>query len=411
MSLDVTTCRFCGSPLDVVCADLGMQPLANSYVREDQLASMEPFFPLRVLVCGSCMLVQSEQYESPETIFSDYAYFSSFSKTWLEHCKRYVDDVVRRYDLGPQKRVVELASNDGYLLQYFVERGIPVLGIEPARNVAKVAIAKGIPTIAEFFDTALGRELAATAPADLLVGNNVLAHVPDINGFVGGMKEILAPRGTITMEFPHLLNLLELNQFDTIYHEHFSYLSVLSAQRVFNAHGLRIFDVEQISTHGGSLRIHGCHIEDPRPDQPGLRSIVALEDDAGMGDIATYVDFGLKAIAEKRRILELLIGLKDAGQTIVGYGAAAKGNTLLNYCGIRGDFLDYTCDLNTEKQGLYLPGVRIPIRSPDEIPRTRPDYVFILPWNLRDEIMDQLSDIRDWGGRFISRAPSVEIFE
>jgi SAM-dependent methyltransferase len=408
---DVRTCRFCGAPLDVVCADLGMQPLANSYVREDQLAAMEPFFPLRVLVCGSCMLVQSEQYESPETIFSDYAYFSSFSTTWLEHSKRYVDDVVERYELGSDKRVVELASNDGYLLQYFVARGIPVLGIEPARNVAKVAIAKGIPTIAEFFNAALGRELAATAPADLLVGNNVLAHVPAINDFVGGMKEILAPGGTITMEFPHLLNLLDLNQFDTIYHEHFSYLSVLSAQRVFNAHGLRIFNVEQIPTHGGSLRIHGCHIDDPRADEPGLERVAALEEEAGMGDIATYVDFGLKAIEEKRRILELLIGLKDEGKTIVGYGAAAKGNTLLNYCGIRTDFMEYTSDLNTEKQGLYLPGVRIPIRAPDEIRRTRPDYVFILPWNLRDEIMEQLSEIRDWNGRFISRAPSIQIFE
>ena len=407
----LTACRFCRAPLGNVCIDLGVSPLANSYLRPDQLSAMEPFFPLRMLVCPSCLLVQTEDFGTPETIFTDYAYFSSYSTTWVEHSRRYAEQVVARYGLTQEHRVVELASNDGYLLQFFVQAGIPVLGVEPAANVAKVALQKGIPTLVEFFGRRLGAELGERTPASLLVGNNVLAHVPDINDFVAGMKLALAPGGVITMEFPHLLNLLRLVQFDTIYHEHFSYLSLLAVRNVFAAHGLRIFNVEQLPTHGGSLRIHACHEGDDREAEPGLQVVASLEEDAGMANLDTYLSLAGEAELEKRRILELLISLKALGSTIVGYGAPAKGTTLLNYCGIRSDFIDYTTDLSPEKQGLYLPGVRIPIRHPDEIARTRPDYVFILPWNLREEIMEQLAYIRDWGGRFIARAPSIQVFE
>lgn len=404
-------CRFCGAGLDTVCVDLGVSPLANSYVPESELASMEPFYPLRVLVCRECFLVQVAHQESPERIFSDYAYFSAYSTTWLEHCERYVDMAVERYGIGPDSQVVELASNDGSLLRYFVAQGIPALGIEPAQNVAEVAIENGVPTLVEFFGREVGERLGAERPADLMVGNNVLAHVPDINSFVAGMKAALAHDGVITMEFPHLLNMLELNQFDTIYHEHFSYLSVGTAQRVFNHHDLRIFDVEPISTHGGSVRIHACHAADPREDRAGLAEVMERERNAGLEDLTTYEAFGRGVVEEKHRILKLLVELKAQGARIIGYGAPAKGNTLLNYCGIRTDFLDYTTDLNPEKQGHYLPGVRIPILAPDVIERTRPDYVFVLPWNIREEVMQQLSYVREWGGRFIVRAPNIQVFE
>jgi hypothetical protein len=406
-----TNCLFCGAALEEVFVDLGVSPLANSFVKPDQLAAMEPFFPLRVFVCGSCLLVQSEPYAAPETIFVDYAYFSSYSKTWLDHCERYAERMTEMYGIGKDSQVIEIASNDGALLRYFAQRDVPVLGVEPAANVAKVANQKGIPTIVEFFGEKLGAELGGSTPADLLVGNNVFAHVPDINSFTEGLKLALAPGGLITIEFPHLLNLLELNQFDTIYHEHFFYISLGVAQRVFNAHGLRIFDVEQIPTHGGSLRIYGCHADDGRPEGEGLATVTEMERAAKLDELDAYRDFELKTRAEKRRILKLLVELKDEGKTIVGYGAAAKGTTLLNYCGVSTDFLDYTADLNPEKQGHFLPGVRIPIVSPDELERTKPDYVFILPWNLRDEIMEQLSHVREWGGRFIARAPEIQIFD
>src|SRR3954447_10997637 len=402
-----TLCRFCSAPLEATFADLGMTPLANSYVEPERANSMEPFYPLHALVCPQCFLVQLAQYESPDHIFSDYAYFSSYSTTWLEHSKRYVDAMVERFGLDASSHVVEIASNDGYLLQYFNERGIPVLGVEPAANVAEVAVAKGVPALVEVFGvgTAGGLE-----PADLLLGNNVLAHVPDLNDFVGGMKVALKAGGVITMEFPHLMRLIDQNQWDTIYHEHFSYFSFTTARRVFAAHGLRLFDVEELPTHGGSLRIYGCHGDDGRkPDTERARELLEREDAAGYSGTGIYEDFGRRVAADKRAILSLLIDLKRDGRRIAGYAAPAKGNTLLNYCGIGTDMVDYTCDLNPEKQGHLLPGSRIPIRSPDVLRDDRPDVVWILPWNLKDEISEQLAFIRDWGGRFAVRAPALQL--
>jgi SAM-dependent methyltransferase len=401
-----TACRFCGSALNSVFADLGMSPLANSYLSAEQCNAMEPFYPLRALVCERCYLVQLEEYESPHSIFSHYAYFSSYSTSWLEHSRRYAAAMVERFGLGPHSQVVEIASNDGYLLQYFAERGIPVLGIEPAANVAEVAVERGIPTRVEFFGVAAAPGLAA----DLLIGNNVLAHVPDINDFVGGMKLALAPGGVITMEFPHLMRLIEQRQWDTIYHEHFSYLSFSTARRVFAAHGLRLFDVEELPTHGGSLRIYGCHADDAaKPETERAAELRAREDAAGYSEPATYRDFGASVAADKRALLTTLIELKRDGRSIAGYGAPAKGNTLLNYCGIGRDFIEYTVDLNPHKQAHFLPGTHIPIRSPDALRDTRPDLVLILPWNLNDEIMDQLAFVRDWGGRFLIRTPELKV--
>jgi SAM-dependent methyltransferase len=406
------SCRFCQNELEHVFADLGMSPLANSYLKPEELGQMEPFFPLRALVCARCLLVQLEDYESPETIFSEYAYFSSYSTTWLEHSKRYCDLVVERFGLNATSHVVEVASNDGYLLQYFQERQIQVLGIEPAANVAKVALQKGIPTIVEFFGRDTAGELVDDWHADLLIGNNVLAHVPDLNDFVGGLTVLLRPRGVITMEFPHLLHLMEDKQFDTIYHEHFSYFSLLTVERVFAEHGLEIFDVDELPTHGGSLRIYAHHAED---ETHALTDSVAelrqTEERAGLGALDGYVQFGQSVQEAKRAILEFLIARKSQGATIVGYGAPAKGNTLLNYCGVGTDFLDYTVDLNPHKQGCFLPGTHIPIRHPDAIRETRPDLILILPWNLRDEIMQQLSFVREWGGQFAARAPEMTLYK
>jgi SAM-dependent methyltransferase len=404
------TCRFCARPLEHVFADLGMSPLANSYVAPDRLAAMEPFYPLRAYVCSGCLLVQLEQFETPEGIFSDYAYFSSYSTSWLEHCRAYVEQMVDRFGLDETSQVVELASNDGYLLQYFHERRIPVLGIEPAANVAKRAIEKGIPTRVEFFGVASATALASERSADLLLGNNVLAHVPDLNDFVAGMKILLKPGGVITMEFPHLLSLVEQNQWDTIYHEHFSYFSFRTVRAVFRAHGLRLFDVERLPTHGGSLRIYGAHDDDTaKPDTDGTTELLELESAAGFEDLATYTGYGRRVAADKLDILSFLIDRKRAGQRVVGYGAPAKGNTLLNYCGIGPEIVDYTCDLNPHKQGHYLPGSRIPICSPDRIRDDRPDVVLILPWNLKDEIIGQLGYIREWGGQFAARAPDLRL--
>ncbi len=405
------SCRFCSAPLTTVFADLGMSPLANSYLSPEQGNGMEPFYPLRALVCERCFLVQLEEFETPEHIFGDYAYFSSYSTTWLEHSRRYVETMVDRFGLGESSHVVEVASNDGYLLQFFHERHIPVLGIEPAANVAKVALQKGIPTLVEFFGVETARSLTGERKADLLLGNNVLAHVPDLNDFVGGMKVLLAEGGQITMEFPHLLRLVEDNQWDTIYHEHFSYFSFGTVAQVFEAHGLRLFDVDELPTHGGSLRIYGCHAEDPRPREPRAEELLERERAAGYGGIELYADYGRRVEEEKRQILEFLIALKRDGKRIVGYGAPAKGNTLLNYCGVGTDFLDYTCDLNPHKQDHLLPGTHIPIRSPDVLREDRPDVVLILPWNLKDEIIEQLSFIREWGGRFAARAPDLQLFE
>ena len=405
-----TACRFCGAPVEAVFADLGMSPFANSYIPPERANSMEPFYPLRALVCGNCFLVQLEEFETPEEIFSDYAYFSSYSTSWLEHSRRYAEQMIERLGLNAGSRVVEIASNDGYLLQFFRERKIPVLGIEPAANVAQVAVAKGIPTLVEFFGRETARSSADGSLADLLLGNNVLAHVPDLNDFVAGMKILLKPGGVITMEFPHLMRLIEDNQWDTIYHEHFSYFSFLTASRVFEAHGLRLFDVEEIPTHGGSLRIYGAHAEDDSKAQTdAARELLARERAAGFEQLDTYLGYGQRVRADKRQILSFLIDLKQQGLRVVGYGAPAKGNTLLNYCGIGPDFIDYTCDLNPHKQGHFLPGSHIPIRSPEEIREDRPDVVLILPWNLKDEIVEQLGFIRDWGGRFAARTPELTL--
>jgi 2-polyprenyl-3-methyl-5-hydroxy-6-metoxy-1,4-benzoquinol methylase len=406
-----TPCRFCSTPLEHVFADLGMSPLANSYLAPEQGNRMEPFYPLRALVCSTCFLVQLEEYESPDHIFSDYAYFSSYSSSWLEHSRRYVEAMVERFGLDGDSHVVEIASNDGYLLQYFAERGVPVLGIEPAANVAQVAIEKGLPTLVEFFGVQTAQRLLPDRAADLLLGNNVLAHVPDINDFVGGMKIALKPGGVITMEFPHLMRLIDEMQWDTIYHEHFSYLSFSTVRRVFAAQGLRLFDVEEIATHGGSLRIFGCHDDDgDKPDTAAAGELLAREQAAGYDRLETYLDFGRRMAEDKWEILETLIALKRDGNSLVGYGAPAKGNTLLNYCGVGRDFLDYTCDLNPHKQGHLLPGTHVPIRSPEAIAETRPDLVFILPWNLKDEVMDQLAFVREWGGRFVVRTPGLRVY-
>jgi SAM-dependent methyltransferase len=405
----VSACRLCGAPLEHVVADLGMSPVANDFLREEDLGRMEPYYPLCALVCAQCLLVQLEAFEPPERIFSDeYAYFSSYSQGWLDHARRYTDAVVERFGLDAKSKVVEIASNDGYLLQYFVERGIPVLGVEPTANTAAAAITKGVPTEVRFFGVDAAKDLRAEHTADLIAANNVLAHVPDLNDFVAGLALLLAPEGVLTIEFPHLLRLLEEAQFDTIYHEHFSYFSLLTASRALERHGLTIFDVEELPTHGGSLRIYAAHV--PRP--PGERVVALREREraAGIEELATYLAFAERVRREKREIVRFFAEQKDAGMSIAGYGAPAKGNTLLNYCGIGRDFIDYTVDLNPHKQGRYLPGTHIPIRDPDEIRRTRPDLVVILPWNLRDEVMEQLAFIREWGGRFAARSPELRIF-
>lgn len=400
-------CRFCAAPLTEVFADLGMSPLSNSYLTPEQGSGMEPTYPLLAWVCSECLLVQLQEFETPDEIFSDYAYFSSYSSSWLQHAERYVEQMMSSYGIDADSQVVELASNDGYLLQYFAQRGVPVLGIEPAANVAQAAEAKGIPTRVQFFGREAARQVATERQADLLLGNNVLAHVPDLNDFVAGMKILLAPGGVITMEFPHLMRLVEEHQFDTIYHEHFSYFSFLTVREVFAAHGLRLFDVEEIPTHGGSLRIHGCHADEPRPTSERADHLLERERVAGYGELGLYRRFARELPAEKRRILTFLIDLKEQGLSIAGYGAPAKGNTLLNFCGVGTDFLDYTVDLNPHKQGHLLPGSHIPIRAPEALRETQPDVVVILPWNLREEIVAQHAYVHEWSGRFAARSPEM----
>jgi SAM-dependent methyltransferase len=408
--MNKAACRFCGAPLEAVFADLGMSPLANSYLPPERVDAMEPFYPLRALVCGKCFLVQLEEFETPEQIFSDYAYFSSYSSSWLEHSHRYAEQMIERLGLDERSQVVELASNDGYLLQFFRERQISVLGVEPAANVAEVAKEKGIPTVVEFFGEDVARSLAGESAADLLLGNNVLAHVPDLNDFAAGMKVLLKPGGVITMEFPHLMRLIEENQWDTIYHEHFSYFSFLTVSAVFEAHGLRLFDVEELPTHGGSLRIYGAHADDAaKPETDAARELRERERAAGYESLETYLGYGRRVEEDKRQILRFLIELKEQGKRVVAYGAPAKGNTLLNYCGVRGDMIEYTCDLNPHKQGHYLPGSHIPIRSPEALREDKPDVVLILPWNLKDEIVAQLQFIGEWGGRFAARTPELTL--
>jgi SAM-dependent methyltransferase len=403
-------CRFCGAPLTHVFADLGMCPVANSLVTEATFGAMEPFYPLRALVCDRCFLVQCEEFETPSGIFADdYPYFSSYSTSWLAHCEAYASQMIERLSLGPDHTVVEVGSNDGSLLQFFHRRGIRVLGVDPAASVAQEAIVRGIPTLVRFFDEQVAAELAQDTSADLLVGNNVLAHMPDVAGFVAGMKRVLAPTGVITVEFPHLMRLVEESQFDTIYHEHFSYFSFSTVRRIFEHHGLRVFDVDTLPTHGGSLRVYSCHEEDSRPAEASVEELAERERAAGYLDLEIYTSFHERVVATKRDVLRVLIDAKEAGKTIAGYGAPAKGATLLNYCGVGTDFIDYTVDKSPHKQGCYLPGVRIPIRDPEEIRRTQPDYVFILPWNLKDEIVEQMSFVRDWGARFIVRTPEMTI--
>ncbi len=406
-------CRFCGSSLHHTFVDLGMSPLCQTHIEPHQLNHMEPFYPLHAWVCGNCFLVQLEEYVSPGQIFSDYAYFSSYSDSWVEHARRYSVAMRERFGIGPGSQVMEIASNDGYLLQHFVKAGVKCLGIEPAANVAKVAVEKGIPTTVRFFGVETAQAIAAEhGKPDLLLGNNVLAHVPDINDFVGGMSRLLGPAGVITMEFPHLMQLMDQNQFDTIYHEHFSYLSLLSVERIFAHHGLVLFDVEELPTHGGSLRIYARHAADEaKAVQPAVGALRQREIDAGLNRLDTYSRFEAQVHRTKRDILDFLIQAKRDGKRVVGYGAPGKGNTLLNYCGIRNDFLDYTVDRSPHKQGRFTPGTHIPILAPEVIRETKPDYVFLLPWNLKDEIMVQLSYVREWGGRFVVPIPTLQVMD
>lgn len=410
--MEMKDCLFCKSPLRKTFVDLGMHPLCESYVSEDRLNAMEPFYPLHVYVCEKCFLVQLHEYVSPAEIFTEYAYFSSYADSWVQHAKRYTEMIVERLKLTEKSLVVELASNDGYLLQHFVAKGIPVLGVEPAANVAEAARKKNVPTLVKFFGRNTAKELVAQrGKADLVLGNNVLAQVPEINDFVGGIKILLSSRGTMTIEFPHLMRLMQENQFDTIYHEHFFYFSLMSVEQVFAAHGLTLFDVEELPTHGGSLRIYGCHADDEtQPVTKRYRELIRQENAAGFDRLETYALFGEQVKETKRKLLEFLIQAKRKGKTIAGYGAPGKGNTLLNYCGVRGDFIDYTVDRNTYKQGKFLPGTHIPIVQPEKIRETKPDYVLILPWNFKDEIMDQVGYIREWGGQFVVPIPEVCVY-
>jgi 2-polyprenyl-3-methyl-5-hydroxy-6-metoxy-1,4-benzoquinol methylase len=389
-----------------------MSPLSNAFLTVEQLERMEPFYPLHAYVCGRCFLVQLQEFESPQHLFAeDYAYFSSYSRTWLDHARSYVEGMVERFDFGPASMVVEIASNDGYLLQYFKQKNVPVLGIEPAENCARAAQQAGIPTLAKFFGSELASELKAQGKsADLLLGNNVLAHVPSLNDFVKGLTILLKPGGVITMEFPHLLNLMRENQFDTIYHEHFSYFSFFTVEKVFGRQGLKLFDVERLSTHGGSLRVFAAHAEDATK-KVNEKVMQLRDEEAGFGinDLKTYLGFSEQVKRTKRKLLEFLVGAKSSGKSVVGYGAPAKGNTLLNYCGVRTDFLDYTVDLSPQKQGKFLPGTHVPVFHPDRIRDTRPDYILILPWNIKEEIMSQMTHVREWGGKFVVPIPEAQV--
>jgi SAM-dependent methyltransferase len=408
----INHCRLCENPLQHIFVDLGVSPLANSYLKSDQINQMEPFYPLRAYVCTQCYLVQVPVFQPSEEIFGDYAYFSSFSDSWLQHAKTYTESIIDRFGFGTDSQVIEIASNDGYLLQYFQKKSIPVLGIEPAQNVARVAQKAGIQTFEKFFSRQTAMELAREGKyADLLIGNNVLAHVPEVNDFVQGMKIILKPYGIITMEFPHLMRLMAENQFDTIYHEHFSYFSFTIVNKVFDHHGLKIFDVDELPTHGGSLRIYARHAEDaPREISENAKALLKREAAEGFENLEYYLTFNQKVQSTKRAILDFMVRAKNEDKIIVGYGAPAKGNTLLNYCGIRTDFMEYTVDRSPHKQGYFLPGTHIPIHHPDKIKETRPDYVVILPWNLKDEIMRQMAYIREWNGKFVTLIPEVRIY-
>jgi SAM-dependent methyltransferase len=408
----VRSCRFCGSDLQRTFVDLGMSPLCETYPAPEDLNRGETYYPLHVLVCEKCWLVQLGEYESPETIFSDYPYFSSFSDSWLKHCDKYCEAMKARFGLDRSSFVVEVASNDGYLLQYFVKRDVPVLGIEPAANVAKVAVEKGVPTLVRFFGTKLAEQLAADGrQADLILGNNVLAQVPDLNDFVEGLKVMLKPEGVLTIEVPHLLQLIQLQEFDTIYHEHFSYFSLLNSIKIFEAHGLKVFDVDELKSHGGSLRIYACRAESAtHPVEPNVKKVLDDEIRAGLDTIEGYMTFAKQVKATKLALLDFLLSAAAQGKKVAGYGAPGKSATLLHYCGIGKDLIEYTVDRSPYKQGRFLPGSRIPIHHPDYIRDAKPDYVVILPWNLKDEIMEQLQFIREWGGRFVVPIPKVAVY-
>src|SRR3984885_1289237 len=408
----VKPCRFCGSTSLRTFVDLGMSPLCQTAPSVDDLSRGEVYYPLHVHICEECFLVQLDVFEAPENIFGNYLYFSSYSDSWLKHCENYCNMMTQRLGLNQKSFVVEIASNDGYLLQYFVKAGVPVLGIEPAANVAKVAVEKGIPTISQFFGTKLAKELVAErGGADLVLGNNVLAQVPDLNDFVEGLKILLKPTGVLTLEFPQLLRLIESNEFDTIYHEHFSYFSFLTTIRILKAHGLRVFDVEELPTHGGSLRIFACRAEDSTHKlKSNVEKVIRDERIAGLDSASGYAAFSAQVQKTKFALLDFLLKAAQEGKSVAGYGAPGKSATLIHYCGIGKDLIQYTVDRSPHKQGRFLPGSRIPIYHPDRIAETKPDYVIILPWNLKDEIMRQLDYIREWGGRFVVPIPKVAIF-
>ncbi|CAM5765362.1 class I SAM-dependent methyltransferase [Bosea minatitlanensis] len=404
-------CRFCSAPLTTIFADLGMTPLANSFVAPEDAAEPEAFYPLQIYVCDLCKLVQARDVETPDAIFTDYAYFSGFSPSWLAHSERYAAGMIGRFGLSQASKVVEVASNDGYLLQFFQRAGIPVLGVEPAANVAAAAERCGIPTQVRFFGRAAARELAAQGHrADLIAANNVVAHVPDLNDFVAGFEILLKPDGVLTLEFPHLLRMLAENQFDTIYHEHFSYFSFLVIERVLAAHGLAVFDVERLPTHGGSLRVYAGHANaGGRQASEAVAALRSQEKAEGCDELDVYTRFAQRIAQTKFALLEFLIGARRAGKRVAAYGAPAKGNTLLNYCGVGPELIDFTVDRSPHKQGRLLPGTRIPVKAPDEILKAKPDYLLILPWNLKNEIMEQMAPLRSWGGRFVVPIPEVEI--
>ncbi len=402
-------CRFCKSPLKVTFADLGSSPLANSFLTAEACRRMEPHYPLHAFLCEECFLVQLEEFESSQQIFSEYLYFSSYSDSWLAHAAAYCKAMTERFCIGRSSKVIEIASNDGYLLRNFVAAGVPVLGVEPAQNIAEVARSRNIPTTSAFFGAATAERLLAEGnAADLMVANNVLAHVPDIIDFVSGFRVLLKPSGVATFEFPHLLRLMAEYQFDTIYHEHFSYLSLMTVERIFASQGLSVFDVEELPTHGGSIRVYACHAGS-REVGDRVAVVRAKEQAARLDDADSYLGFSAKVVEIKTDVLSFLIDAKRAKKQVVGYGAPAKGNTLLNYCGVGPEFIAFTVDRSDRKQGLFLPGTRIPIRSPDAIVQARPDYVFILPWNLKDEIIEQMSAVRDWGGKFVTPIPKIQV--
>lgn len=407
----MSQCRFCRHALSDVVIDLGASPLANSYIPPERQMEMEAFYPLKVYFCGHCGLVQLQDFASPEDIFSDYGYFSSYSETWLSHARAYVEHMMRDYGIGPHSQVLEVASNDGYLLQYFLKEGVKCLGVEPAANVASEARKKGVPTETCFFGVKTAELLRQKGyAADLVLGNNVLAHVPDINDFVAGFKAILKPEGFLTVEFPHLLRLIEGLQFDTIYHEHFSYLSLGTVKKIFAAHGLNIFQVEELPTHGGSLRVFACRQDQGRPVSEQVEGILTQERKAALERFSGYQDFAASCLKIKLDLLDFLIAARRANKKVVAYGAAAKGNTLLNYAGVRPDLVWAVADKSPHKQGKLLPGTRIPVLAPDYIKQSRPDYMLILPWNIKEEIMVQLAFISDWGGRFVTAVPELKVW-